>query len=214
MTGWIIALTVIILIAVIPLGITAAYQDGQPLVKVFAGPVRITLLPKKEKADKKKKKEKHAADSKNGTAESKKKSSASPEKAKKKISLNQIKMLLGLALKLLDDLRKKIRVTELKFHLILSGEDPADVALNYGRVWELMGNLWPRAEHAFSIKKQDIKIACDFEAEKTKAEAKITVNLLFGRLVVLAVRYGFRLLKEMLRLKQEKAVRVNEPEHS
>ena len=53
---WLIALAVILLLIVlvllIPLGVSATYDDRGPLVRVIAGPVRFRVYPQKKKADK------------------------------------------------------------------------------------------------------------------------------------------------------------------
>ena len=61
--GWLIALGVVALLAVLPLGVCIRYNAEGPLVRVIAGPVRFTVfpLPKKEKKAKKKKAEAQAA---------------------------------------------------------------------------------------------------------------------------------------------------------
>ena len=53
--GWLIALGIVFLLAVLPLGVRVRYNSEGLLVKIIAGPVKITLLPrpKKEKREKK-----------------------------------------------------------------------------------------------------------------------------------------------------------------
>ena len=55
--GWLIALGVLFLLAALPLGVSAKYDSGGPLVKIIAGPIRFTLFPrpKKEKKNQTKK---------------------------------------------------------------------------------------------------------------------------------------------------------------
>ena len=47
--GWLIAAGVIFLLAIMPLGISAVYDDAGPLLKAIVGPVRIKLYPSKGK---------------------------------------------------------------------------------------------------------------------------------------------------------------------
>ena len=55
--GWLIALGIIVLLAVLPLGVSAKYDELGPQLWVIAGPLRLKLLPgKKKEKDKKKKK--------------------------------------------------------------------------------------------------------------------------------------------------------------
>ena len=55
--GWLITLGVVVLLAVLPLGVNVNYDSRGPLIRIIAGPVKITVfpLPKKEKKEKKNK---------------------------------------------------------------------------------------------------------------------------------------------------------------
>ena len=59
--GWLITLGILILLAVLPLGVSAIYDSDGPLVKVIAGPVRLTVYPRPKKQKKKKKSAKKTA---------------------------------------------------------------------------------------------------------------------------------------------------------
>ena len=60
MTGWLIALGILILLAILPLGVSAIYNEDGPLVRVIAGFIRLKVFPssKKEKKPGKRKKSK------------------------------------------------------------------------------------------------------------------------------------------------------------
>ena len=47
--GWLIALAVLVLLGCLPVGISAIYDVSGPLVRLIAGPIRITLFPTKKK---------------------------------------------------------------------------------------------------------------------------------------------------------------------
>ena len=55
--GWLVALGVIALLAVIPMGVDVRYDARGPLVRVIAGPVRFTVFPLPKKGKKKQKPE-------------------------------------------------------------------------------------------------------------------------------------------------------------
>ena len=59
--GWWIALGVIFLLGILPLGVSARYSGEGPLLRVVIGPVRLTLFPRKKK-EKKPKPAKKAAE--------------------------------------------------------------------------------------------------------------------------------------------------------
>ena len=52
--GWLIALAVIVLLAILPLGASVLYDEDGPRVRILAGPLKIQVFPlkKKKKQDK------------------------------------------------------------------------------------------------------------------------------------------------------------------
>ena len=62
--GWLFALGIVLLLAVLPLGVRLRYNSEGMVLKIIAGPVKITLLPRptKKKKEKKKKEKKSAAE--------------------------------------------------------------------------------------------------------------------------------------------------------
>ena len=50
--GWLIALGILVLLAITPVGVLAAYNSEGVLLRVIAGPVKITILPAKPKEKK------------------------------------------------------------------------------------------------------------------------------------------------------------------
>ena len=54
--GWLTALGVLILLAILPLGVSVRYNADGPLVRLILGPVRLTVVPAKKKSDGKTKK--------------------------------------------------------------------------------------------------------------------------------------------------------------
>lgn len=198
--GWLIALAVIVLLAVLPLGASVRYDSGGVLVRVIAGPVRLTVFPMKKK-DKPAKQDKPKAEK----AKKQPKKSAKPtpeplpepEKPKEKGGpITDFLPLVYTALDFLGDLPRLFRVEYLAAKIVLAGDDPCDLATNYGRIWAAIGNLWPRLEEIFIIKKRDINLECDFTADQTLITARLDLTLTLGRLIGLVGRYGIRALKE------------------
>ena len=54
--GWLITLGILVLLAILPLGVSVKYDEDGPVVKLIAGPVKITLFPRNKKDKKEKKK--------------------------------------------------------------------------------------------------------------------------------------------------------------
>ena len=47
--GWWIALAILVLIAILPLGIRVVYDSGGPRISLVAGPVKVRVFPGKKK---------------------------------------------------------------------------------------------------------------------------------------------------------------------
>ncbi|MBP3305855.1 MAG: DUF2953 domain-containing protein [Oscillospiraceae bacterium] len=190
--GWLIALAVIVLLAVLPLGASVKYDSGGVLVRLIAGPARITLFPRK-KRDKKEKKPKKQEE----------KPALKTEAAPREQTggkLTDFLPLVQVALDFLGDFRRKLRVNRLEMKIIMAGGDPCDLAVNYGRAWAALGNLVPLLERCFVIKKRDLEVECDFVAEETLIYARLDLTITLGRILSLGVRYGIRALREFLKI--------------
>ena len=213
MMGWLITLGILVLLAILPLGVSVKYDAKGALVKVIAGPVKITLFPrpkkpqKEEKSKKKPKKSKAASDKADSApAKAPKAESAKEETEEKKSDgpVTDFLPLLKVALDLLNDFRKKLRVDRLEAKLVMAGGDPCDLAVNYGKAWAAVGNLMPRLEKVLVIKKRDIDVACDFTASETTIYARLDLTITLGRILAIAVGYGFRAIVELLKIKNKR----------
>ncbi len=196
--GWLIALGALAILAVLPVGVDARYDGSGPLVRLLAGPVRLTLFPRPEKKSQKPKKERK----KKGKAPV---SSQPKEERTKDSSGGSWKDFLPLVktgLAFLGDFRRKLRIDHLEFRLILAGEDPCDLAVNYGRAWAAVGGLLGVKEKTFVIKKRNVEVECDFTSPQTRVTARAEITISLGRLTVLAVRYGIRALKDFMTLRK------------
>ena len=197
--GWVIFAGVLLLLAILPLGVWIRYDEAGPLVRVVAGPLRITVFPvRKKKAAAPKKEMAPKPES------TQKREEQQPAKKAKGGSLTDFLPLVKVALDLLGDFRRKLRVDELYLRLILAASDPCDLAVNYGRAWAAVGNLLPQLERFLVIKKRDVAVECDFTASQTLVTAQLKITITPGRLVTLAAVYGFRGLKEFLKLKKKR----------
>ncbi len=192
--GWLIALGTVAVLLVLPLGVSALYDSEGPRVSILAGPVRIPVYPAKKKDKKAKpKKEKKKSDS-------KAKPAGQSQKEKKGGSLTDFMPLVRLVLDFMGDFRRKLRVNVLEVNLVLAGSDPCDLAINYGKANAALGNLWPRLEELFVIQKRDVKIQCDFEADKTRVTARLDLTVTLARVFSVGARYGCRAIKELKKI--------------
>ena len=186
------------MLAVLPLGVRIRYDCDGIAVTVLAGPVRILVFPRTKKEKKKKEKPKPE---KKKTAPSEKEP---PKKEKAGGSLTDFLPLVKLALELLNCFRRKLRVDNLRLKLVLAGDDPCDLAVNYGRAWAALGNLLPRLERVLVIRKRDLNVECDFTADSTVVTAGLDITITLGRLIALAVVYGLRGLKAFLSISKKR----------
>jgi len=212
--GWLIALGIVLLLAVLPLGIRLRYNSEGIVLKVIAGPVKITLLPRPRKKKKEKKKKDKKGKTKDAPAaeeEDLPKPPQPPKAPKKKKpkeekggSLLDFLPLVKTALDFLGDFRRKLRLDDLYLRLILAGDDPCDLAVNYGRAWAAIGNLLPQLEKWFVIKKRDIEVECDFETSETLVIARMDLTITLGRLLAAVLRFAVRALIEYLKFRKKR----------
>lgn len=206
--GWGIFFVCLLVLAWIPLGIRVRYGEASFEARVIAGPVKVTLFPRK-----KRKKKPKTTDSSEKTTEETTKASSEKKRPKAETtekdepgmqsggSLERFVPWIRLGLDFLGDLQRKIRLDNLYLHVVLAGDDPCDLAVNYGRAWAVVGDLLPKLEQVFVIGKRDIQVNCDFAAEKITVAARGDMTITLGRTLCLGVIYGIRALKIILKRK-------------
>ena len=118
--------------------------------------------------------------------------------------------LVRLGLHFLGDFRRKLRVNRLVLRLTLAGDDPCDLAVNYGRAWAAVSNLLAALKRAFVIQKRDVEVQCDFLGEETKVVFAMDLTITLGRVLGLLVKYGIRAVTILQKMKNQKAVQNNE----
>ncbi len=209
--GWLITLGVLFFLAALPLGVSVKYNADGLLARVILGPVKFTIFPRPKKKKKEKQAKKPEAPKSAKPKEDLPKPPQPPAEEKNKEaqkekggSLMDFLPLVKVALDFLGDFRRKLRLKRLELKLILAGDDPCDLAVNYGRAWAAVGNLMPHLERLFVIKKRNIEVECDFTASQTLVIAHADVTITLGRLITLAVRYGIRAVKEFLNIMKKR----------
>ncbi len=200
MMGWIIALLILFLLAILPLGASVLYDEDGPRVRIVAGPVKIQVFPMKKKA----KKDKPKKEAKKKPAKAEKPAKKPAPKPKSGGSWTDFLPLVRIALDLLNDLRRKLRVNELKLHLTMAGDDPCDLAVNYGRMNASLAALLTQLERFLVIQKRDVHIDCDFAASETVILARLDLTITLGRILSIAAVYGVRGLKTFLNIKKQR----------
>lgn len=193
--GWLITLAVIVLLAILPFGVRAVYDENGAFIWLLFGPFKLRLYPAKPKRNKKEKVKK----------EEKKKESASKsvkkEPKQKGGSYNDFLPLIRTILQFLDHFRRKLRVNHLEMRLILAGGDPDTLAVNYGKAWTALGNLMPHLERFLVIRKRHLEVECDFVEESTRIFARADITITIARVFHLLGVHGIRILKHLFQLK-------------
>ena len=184
--GGIIALVILLALFFLPIGFCAIYRQSNAGVWLLIGPFKFRVFPgnKKEKDAKQKNENKVGED------------------LPKDGNLQNFWLTVRTILQFLEEFRKKIHVKNLEIQLVLAGDDPSDLAVNYGRTWAAVGSLIPVLEHYLTIKKQNIQVKCDFEAEQTQIFARLDATISLIRAVHLLSKHGIKSIKQLLELKK------------
>lgn len=189
----------------IPVKIRGSYEEGNPLLYIRYGPVKLQLFPLKEKAEAKEK-----------LSKKKKTKPEKPKKPKAKINREQILYaleklppILGLALKRTG---RSIHIRPLKLYVLVAGSDPADTAMLYGRMEAALAAGFPVLERALRLKDADVRLYVDFTERQMDCIADVGVSLRPWSLVWMALRAGGSLLKWYLGFRKLAAPPPPEPD--
>lgn len=159
MIAWLIVLAVLVLLALLPLGLYARYDEQGPVAAIVAGPVQIPVYPPKPKDGKKKKQKKakkKPAKAKKKAAKGEQKAAAEP-KPKQKLGgkIQEFMPFVRLGLDLLGCFFRKLRVPKLTLHVQFGGaNDAAKAAINYGRAWAAIGAIMPPLRSKLRIRRR------------------------------------------------------------
>lgn len=206
--GWLITLGILLLIGITPVGVRFRYNSDGVFLSLILGFIKIKLLPsKKEKKPKKEKKSKKDKKKKKKDEGPKTKPDA-PAAAKKPKekggSWTDFLPLVKVVLDFLGGFFRKLRINNLELKLIMAGDDPCDLGVNYGRAWAAVGNLLPQLERVFVIKKRNIEVECDFWAEQMTVIAAADITITIGRTLSLLVVLAYRGIREFLKIKMKR----------
>ena len=220
--GWWITLGILVLLAVLPLGVSIHYNAGGPVVKIILGPMKLQVVPGKKKPPKAKKEKpkKEPKAQKPKEVPPKQVGAPNPPPAPKPEqpkeqggSLLDFLPLVKTLFEFLGDFRRKLRIDNLQLKLILAGGDPYNLAMNYGRTWAAVGNLLPKLEDWFVIKKRDIEVECDFVSSQTTVIAHMDLTITLGRLLAAVCKFACKALIKFLQImKKRKGGANNEPD--
>ena len=217
--GWLIALGIVVVLAILPLGASVIYDKSGPLVRIIAGPLKIQVFPLKKRAKQDKPKKEKKQEPEQTEESTSEEQPAEPAKEKKKKppkdpdeggSILDFLPFVELAFNFLGDFRRKLRIGHLKLHLTMAGGDPCNLAINYGRANASMAALIAQLERLFVIKHRDVHINCDFMASETTILARLDISITLGRIISLLVCYAVRAVKTYLSIQKKRKGGANQ----
>ena len=183
-------LALILLLLALRVGILAEYSEHGVLVRVRAGPVRITLIPKRKK--KKARKEKKEKKSRKTRKEKRKKEDKKTERKTKKKrggSLKKLLELLPMLFRTLGDLCRRIRIDHLRVHYTIAGQpEPDKAALLYGRLQFGGGAVCRLLEEHMQVRKREVSVEVNFFTEQATVYASAACSLRIGQVLAAALR--------------------------
>lgn len=199
-------LCLLALVLILPAGASVRYGSFGLELKLILGPLRLTILPRKKRSKKRSRKEKKAEIRNKGKSPQKKQSTAGNSEQPKGGKLSLLKEYIPIALDLLGAIRRRLILRRLVLFVNLSGDDPCDLAMLYGKANAAIGAVIPLLEQAFRIKKRDIQVFCDFMADETEVYANLEIVACPARMLAVVLRYGWRFLRTLMKQNSEKAV--------
>lgn len=178
----------------------AALEDDATILTLQVGPVRRQLLPPPPKAPKKKTPEKAPAPQ-----------APAAKKPRPKLTGEDIRTLwpaarqaLGAAL---GKTRRRIRIDPMEL-CILTGGEPYDAALLYGRVTQAVFTAMPLLEALLRIPDPRIHIGMAPEAERTRVTGSVGIRLRVADALAIAIALAGPLLGWLLRRRKAAGART------
>lgn len=110
--------------------------------------------------------------------------------------------IAGMTFNTLRRLTSKLNIGVLKLRYISAGDDPFEVVSRYNAMSAAVRTIYP----FLNLKESDIKLGCDFEAEKSNFEFAFNLKIRIFHLMFIAPATAYSMLKLLLknRRKQRK----------
>lgn len=208
-----ILVLIFLLISLIRVGAVIEFGEER-ILSLAVGPLRLKILPAKEKKEKKKKEPRKKKE------KTEKPKDTAPKK-KKKITLQKVKELWGIlwpALKkTLRRVGRGIRVSPLRLSITVGGDDPAKVAETYGWLSQAVWGVMPQLEKLMDIRKPYIHTGFDFDAHKTALSGKVGITMRIGTgfaIVFGLIGPGIRALTVLTKNEEKKTLNTGERKES
>lgn len=208
---WILGILLALILLILFLRVGVRITFGEQLkVDACAGPVKIAIIPKKEKPKKEKpKKEPKPKKKKKETEEEK-------PKEKKKLGLTfedirtAIPALFEAIKGALRKTRQRMRIHPLQLSLTFGSDDPAKTSEMYGWASTAVWTLMPQLEQLMRIPDPHIHLDVDFQAVSTKAEGEVGISFQIRDFFAIAFAAAKPVLKWFFAFKKAKKLREAE----
>lgn len=196
---WILLALLALLVAfnLLRVGVDAEYDGEALFLRVKAGPVKITVLPKKAKPPKPKKEKKKKQ-------EKPPKEGEETPKKRRKPTVKQLLHLARLALEAAGTFRRRLQTDLLRLHLQIGGDDPYNTAMTYAYLRAALNGLAPLADSTLAIKERDVRLGTDFTAPGIRASGRLILTIRIGQIVAVALVFLFRALPTLRELLKKK----------
>lgn len=199
-------LLILFLLGQVRVGCRAEYGARGFYLWARLGPLSIQVLPWK-KNPKQEKKKRERSPKKKKTGEGKKPSQLKPEPTVLERlggALDYAQSLLPLILEAAGCFYRRLQVDKLYLEVTAAAADPADAALAYGRAYGVMGAFWTALTQAFHVRDGQGKVSVDFDAPAIRVYCSASLSIKIGQALWLGLFFGFRALRQFLRIRKEK----------
>lgn len=186
-----IVLLCLLLIGMIPLGICVRFSQQQAAAWLVAGPFRFRVYPRSKAKNKRKT---------TGKATKKDGFESHAKSNKKNNKLTNLLPIVQLIFDFLTDFRSRLRINDLQLKVILAGDDPCDLSINYGRAWAALGNLMPYLERYFVIKKRNLEIECDYASDAIRLSGYLNMTISVGHVFAIGAYHGIKILRKYIQI--------------
>ncbi len=184
----------VLLLLMLRVGALIEYGGKESLLFLRVGWFHFQLAPKEER----KKEERFST----------KKAEKKPGPSKKRTiggSIQTLKTLFPLFLEGFGRLRRKLQVDLLHLEYVSGGEDPAKVAIGFGRASAVFGIFLPVLENTFHIKKRMLRTGLNYDQKESSIYLKLSLSLRVYQGISLALWFG----KAYLKWKEEEEKKEN-----
>ena len=180
-----VVLILLFLVGQIRLGGGAEYSAEGVKAHLQAGPFRFQVFPRKEKGDKKERKKKP-----------KKEKPPKEEEPKSKAGgpVELVRAFLPLVCEAAGELKRRIRIDELRLDYTAGGRDAAQTAMTFGGSNAAVGMLLPLFQQNFDLKEYRVRTAVDFNAKGPTIYVYAALSAKLGQLVSFGLRFGLKFL--------------------